>query len=144
MGAGGRTSHGRRRMPIRAVQSDLRRAKARRALRLALGEHLVRIAAAAGGGVDREALQAKSRCIRPVAETRQLGMYLAHTLFSASLTRTGLLFGRDRTTVRHACQCIELRRERGTLARVLKRLEPALAEWAGRFAEIGLPDEEPT
>lgn len=38
---------------------------------------------------------------------RQIAMYLAHVAFSLSLTQTGRLFGRDRTTVAHACGVVE-------------------------------------
>lgn len=43
----------------------------------------------------------------PVAAARGLGMYLVHVEASYSLTDTGLMFGRDRTTVSHACALVE-------------------------------------
>ncbi len=38
-------------------------------------------------------------------------MYLCHVGFSLSFEAIGRLFGRDRTTVAHACRVIEERRE---------------------------------
>lgn len=41
------------------------------------------------------------------ARIRQIAMYVAHVAFSLSMSEVGLGFGRDRTTVRHACHLIE-------------------------------------
>ena len=38
-------------------------------------------------------------------------MYLCHTAFERSLARVAIAFGRDRSTVAHACHAIEDRRE---------------------------------
>lgn len=38
-------------------------------------------------------------------------MYLVHVEASYSLIHTGILFGRDRTTVAHACALVEDRRD---------------------------------
>jgi len=56
-------------------------------------------------------LHAPTRGNAPVALARQVALYLAHVGFGLNLTRTGQLFGRDRTTVAHACRSIEERRE---------------------------------
>lgn len=48
---------------------------------------------------------------RRVAETRQLAMYLVHVALGRSLGDVALIFGRDRTTVSHACGTIEDRRD---------------------------------
>ena len=40
-----------------------------------------------------------------------MAMYLAHVAFGLTFTRVGICFGRDRTTVRHACALIEDRRD---------------------------------
>jgi chromosomal replication initiation ATPase DnaA len=52
------------------------------------------------------AIGSRSRYGR-VSLARQIAMYLAHVAFSLSLTQTGRLFGRDRTTVAHACGVVE-------------------------------------
>lgn len=49
----------------------------------------------------------RSRCEIGVARGRQLAMYLAHVVLRRSLTEIGDVFGRDRTTVSHACALIE-------------------------------------
>ena len=45
------------------------------------------------------------------SHTRQVAMYLCHVLLRRTQERLGELFGRDRTTVSHACAAIELQRE---------------------------------
>jgi chromosomal replication initiation ATPase DnaA len=45
------------------------------------------------------------------AFARQVAMYLCHVSFELSLARVALAFGRDRSTVAHACHVIEDRRE---------------------------------
>lgn len=47
-----------------------------------------------------------------VALARQVAMYLAHVGCELSLTAVGRLFGRDRSTVAHACKRIEDERDR--------------------------------
>lgn len=49
----------------------------------------------------------KSRCRTATARARQLAMYLSHVVLGRSLTEIGDAFGRDRTTVSHACAVIE-------------------------------------
>lgn len=41
------------------------------------------------------------------ARARQLAMYLCHVVFGQTLAEIGAAFGRDRTTVSHACALIE-------------------------------------
>lgn len=49
----------------------------------------------------------KSRNRKAVARARQLAMYLSHVVLGRSLMEIGEAFGRDRTTVSHACGVIE-------------------------------------
>src|SRR5947208_531072 len=42
-----------------------------------------------------------------VAFARQVAMYLAHTSFELSLGMISRIFGRDRSTVSHACNVVE-------------------------------------
>lgn len=46
-----------------------------------------------------------------IAFARQVAMYLAHIGCGLSFTEVGRAFGRDRTTVAHACQLVEDKRE---------------------------------
>lgn len=52
-------------------------------------------------------LLAPSRSRHHTAHSRQLAMYLCHTLIGGSLTDVGRYFGRDRTTVAYACALYE-------------------------------------
>ncbi len=61
-----------------------------------------------------------------MASARQLAMYLAHVVGGLSLSEVGRLFGRDRTTVAHACQVVEDRRDDLTFDRAVSLLELAL------------------
>jgi chromosomal replication initiation ATPase DnaA len=42
-----------------------------------------------------------------VSRVRQIAMYVAHTVLGLSMSEVGRGFGRDRTTVLHACHLIE-------------------------------------
>jgi hypothetical protein len=107
-----------------------------RELQARLGPRLAEGVAANWQGCSLRDLRRQTRCTAPVAEARQLGMYLAHTLFHLSMTRTGAVFGRDRTTVRHACQLIEDQREQPDLDEPLSLIEAALVRWTTDFAEV--------
>lgn len=52
-----------------------------------------------------------SRCRRFTAETRQLAMYLAHVVYGCPLQDIAQIFGRNRSTVSHACALVEDRRD---------------------------------
>ncbi|SFZ85899.1 dnaA protein helix-turn-helix [Devosia enhydra] len=67
-----------------------------------------------------------SRGTAPVAEARQLAMYLVHVILGRSYTEIGRLFGRDRTTVAHACAIIEDRRDEPEFERRIAALEARL------------------
>ncbi len=72
---------------------------------------LVEVAVSALSGVSASRLRGRSRGRARAARARQVAMYLAHVVFGLSLSRVGVCFGRDRTTVRHACALIEDRRD---------------------------------
>ena len=76
------------------------------------------------------ALRSRGRAA-PVSLARQTAMYLAHVAFRLSFTQVGQLFGRDRTTVAHACAAIEDRRDDQVLDRVLTVLAAALTAQCG-------------
>ncbi|MEA2758476.1 MAG: hypothetical protein QOH65_1089 [Methylobacteriaceae bacterium] len=61
-----------------------------------------------------------------VARARQIAIYLAHVGFGLNYTHLGEAFGRDRTTIRHACFRIEDARDDFSLDRALSILEGAL------------------
>ena len=61
--------------------------------------------------VELTDLLQRSRCAARIAAARQLAMYLANVKLGRTMTEIGQLFGRDRTTVSHACALIEDRRE---------------------------------
>ena len=77
-------------------------------------------------GVAGKDLRRATRGRAGVALARQVAMYLAHVGCGLSLTETGRLFDRDRTTVAHACGVIEDRRDDPHFDRVLDLLEWAV------------------
>ena len=68
-------------------------------------------------------LDCERRDIAPIALARQIAMYTAHVAFGLSLTRVGLIYRRDRTTVRHACSLVEDRRDEPDFDRSLDLIE---------------------
>jgi hypothetical protein len=48
---------------------------------------------------------------RMLCHVRQIAMYVCHVSLSIPLTEIGQAFGRDRTTVGHACHVVEDRRD---------------------------------
>jgi chromosomal replication initiation ATPase DnaA len=84
-------------------------------------------AVAAVFGVDISDLCAATRRSPRAAFARQVAMYLAHVVCGLSLTEVGALFGRDRTTVAHACEVVEDRRDDPDLDARLDHLECAVA-----------------
>ncbi len=83
-------------------------------------------------GVGREDLRRMSRGRAQVALARQVAMYLAHVACGLTLTDTGRLFDRDRTTVAHACGVIEDRRDDPLFDRALDLLEWAVPALSAR------------
>jgi len=62
-------------------------------------------------GHNLEAISGAARGCKKASSVRQLAMYLTYTTFEMSLARCAVAFGRDRSTVAHACQLIEERRD---------------------------------
>jgi chromosomal replication initiation ATPase DnaA len=85
---------------------------------------------AAASGIALGELRARHRGRATTAFARQMAMYLAHVHLGLTLSQVGRSFGRDRTTVAHACACIEDRRDDPKFERVLACLEAALECWA--------------
>ena len=87
---------------------------------------LVQQAVAFTFGERFEDIAAPTRRTRAAAHARQTAMYLAHIAFGMSLGRVANAFGRDRSTVAHACRVIEDRREDDAFDDRLDRLEEFL------------------
>lgn len=62
-------------------------------------------------GIPAESIVDDARGCSQTAFARQLAMYLCHVAFELSLSRVASAFGRDRSTVAHACHAIEDRRD---------------------------------
>lgn len=74
----------------------------------------VRLAAGAAGyalGQPVDAIIGSTRGSAEAAFARHVAMYLCHVGFEWSLARIAQAFGRDRSTVAHACHGIEDRRD---------------------------------
>jgi hypothetical protein len=80
-------------------------------------------------------LKSPNRGAANLAFARQMGMYLAHVSCTLTMTEAGHLYGRDRTTVAHACGIIEDRRDEFDFDRMMTVLEYA--------AQLGLRQIEP-
>lgn len=104
-------------------------------LRKVLSERAVEAGAAAWKAVPPGSLRQATRCTAPVARARQVAMYFAHIVFAANLTRAGGIFGRDRTTARHACSQMEDLRDDPRMDRAFDVMEHALKSWVGTFSD---------
>lgn len=62
-------------------------------------------------GVPVDEILDLRRGAAPAAFARQVAAYLCHVGFELSLGRIAAAFGRDRSTIAHACHAIEDRRE---------------------------------
>lgn len=62
-------------------------------------------------GMPADSIVDDARGGSQTAYARQLAMYLCHVAFELSLSRVAAAFGRDRSTVAHACHAIEDRRD---------------------------------
>jgi chromosomal replication initiation ATPase DnaA len=85
---------------------------------------------AAWFNVEVSDLRSRRRGSPQMAFARQVAMYLAHVVCGFSFTEVGALFGRDRTTVAHACMVVEDRRDDPELDVRLDYLECAVAAFA--------------
>ena len=77
-------------------------------------------------GVPAREIVSPGRAATPAADARHLAMYLAHTGYGWPLARVGAAFGRDRTTVGHACRRVEDRRDDPAFDRSVEALEDCL------------------
>jgi len=105
-----------------------KRRQGRRVTRLHAEDPAVAAAAeavATACGFSLEQLVQPNRGAAALALARQVAMYLAHTLLGRQMGDVGTLFGRDRTTVAHACAVIEDRRE-----------QAGFDEWVGHLEAL--------
>ena len=100
-------------------------------------------AVAASSGVGFADLYLPTRCRRPVALARQTAIYLAHVGFGLSYGLAAKGFGRDRTTVRHACAVIENTRDDRNRDLALAWLEAALRRYCA-FCDSLSPPASPS
>lgn len=68
-------------------------------------------------------LRRAGRSTLPVSRVRQVAMYVAHVVLRLTMGDVGRGFGRDRTTVVHACQIVEDLRDDPDFDRVVSMFE---------------------
>jgi chromosomal replication initiation ATPase DnaA len=78
-----------------------------------------------------------SRGAARIAFARQVAMYVAHVWLGLSLSEVGRRFGRDRTTVAHACGLVEDRRDDPLLDSTLNVIETAAGAWQDLSSDCG-------
>ncbi len=94
-------------------------------------ECLIDIAAALFSVSSKE-LRRPGRSADPVCRVRQIAMYVAHVVLRLTQGEVGRGFGRERTTVVHACHTIEDLRDDAEFDRVVSMVE-RIAEVAFRI-----------
>jgi chromosomal replication initiation ATPase DnaA len=88
--------------------------------------------------LDAAAVTSPTRGAPRAAYARQVAMYLAHVGFALGFETIGHAFGRDRTTVAHACRVVEDSRDDAGLDCRLATLEIMCAASGERL--YGAPD----
>lgn len=91
-------------------------------------------------GVSIHELNAQTRLGAKIAFARQLAMYIAHVRLGMKLVEIGHTFGRDRTTVAHACRLVEDRRDEPHIDFLIDCIERSVEEWL----ELSTQDLQPT
>lgn len=74
-------------------------------------------------GIEASELLAPTRGIAAVAFARQVAMYLARVVGRLRFAEVGEVFGRDRSTVAHACRIVENRRDNPAFDYTVEMLE---------------------
>lgn len=82
--------------------------------------------AGAAVGASIEEIAGNGRSTK-VAFARQVAMYVAYVGFGMSLKRVAAAFGRDKSTIAHACRAMEDRREEPAFDRWMEALEASAA-----------------
>lgn len=96
--------------------------KERRERALAICEAVTDLAAALFN-VPGPELRSAGRSSAEISRVRQIAMYVAHTQLGLSMGEVGRGFGRDRTTVLHACHLIEDLRDVEEFDRIVSMTE---------------------
>jgi chromosomal replication initiation ATPase DnaA len=82
--------------------------------------------AAAAVGPSMEEIAGNARRSN-IAFARHVAMYIAYVGFGMSLARVAAAFGRDKSTIAHACRLIEERRDEPGFDRWIEALEASAA-----------------
>lgn len=96
--------------------------KRRDEVSLEICECLIDIASALFSVPSKE-LRKPGRTAISVSRVRQIGMYVAHVVLRLTMGEVGVGFGRDRTTVHHACQVVEDMRDDPEFDRMVQVIE---------------------
>ncbi len=100
---------------------------------LELCEAMIDVAAALFN-VSGKDIRKASRSTIGVSRVRQVAMYVAHVILRLNMADIGKAFGRDRTTVLHACHLIEDLRDDADFDRIITTTERvALAAFGHRI-----------
>lgn len=78
-------------------------------------------------GVSSKELRRPGRASASIARVRQIAMYVCHVVLRLNLTEVGRGFGRDRTTVQHACHLVEDLRDDVEFDRMVAMTERVVA-----------------
>jgi len=73
--------------------------------------------------VSGRQLRSSKRTVKPVSRIRQIGMYVAHVTLGLKMVAVGAGFGRDKSTVVHACHTIEDMRDDEDFNVIVSRVE---------------------
>lgn len=108
-------------------------------------KQILEFATAVAFEIETKDLRRRTRGRADAAFARQVAMYLAHVAYGLTYSDVGRVFERDRTTVAHACEVVEDRRDDAGIDRTLDLLEAVVARLAhiaqrGRGIEHRLPD----
>jgi chromosomal replication initiation ATPase DnaA len=87
---------------------------------------VIHLAAAFFNLPSRE-LRRPGRCTDEISRVRQIAMYVAHVVLGLNMKDVGKGFGRDRTTVMHACHLVEDLRDDDDFDQIISRTEHLVA-----------------
>jgi chromosomal replication initiation ATPase DnaA len=79
--------------------------------------------AAAFFNVSSKELREQGRSVMSVSRVRQIAMYVAHVELGFTMGEVGEGFGRERTTVLHACHQVEDLRDNGDFDAIVATME---------------------
>lgn len=116
--------------PLRVAAADaglIARLATRRAERVFIACDCLLDISAAFFNVSARELRRPGRCTGDISRVRQIAMYCAHVVLGLTMAEVGKGFGRDRTTVMHACHIVEDLRDDEEFEAMLLRLEQLVA-----------------